>query len=180
MPVEDPLAWVDLEMTGLDPDHDRILEIAAVVTDGRLDVVEATESLPIHQPEEVLHRMNEWNRRHHGDSGLLERVRRSAYDEQAAEAEVLACVRRHCAPQAAPLAGNTVHQDRRFLAHWMPRLDETLHYRIVDVSTVKELVRRWAPDVFAHRPAKKSAHRALEDIHESIEELRYYHEKVFR
>lgn len=182
---EDPVAtnllvWLDLEMTGLDPYRERILEIAAVVTSAELEVVAEGPSLVVHQPDEVLDGMGPWCTEHHGASGLTERVRASTLGEEEAERQILEFVAAHCAEATAPLAGNSVHTDRAFLARYMPRLDGYLHYRIVDVSTVKEVVRRWYPSVFSRRPRKKSTHRALDDIVESIEELRFYRDRVFR
>ncbi|MEM1415451.1 MAG: oligoribonuclease [Myxococcota bacterium] len=179
-PRDDRLVWIDLEMTGLEPDRDRIIEIAAIVTDGELETVAEGPNLVVHQSDEVLAAMDEWNTTHHGASGLTARVRASTLGEEAAEAEVLAFLRAHCNERTAPLAGNSVHQDKRFLARYMPALDGFLHYRIVDVSTIKELGRRWYPEPYAGRPAKKGAHRALDDIRESIDELRYYRKAMFK
>ncbi len=179
-PRDDRLLWLDLEMTGLDPETDRILEIAAIVTDGELEIVAEGPNLVVHQSDAVLAGMDEWNTTHHGASGLTERVRASRSAEAEVEAEVLAFVQAHCTERSAPLAGNSVHQDKRFLAKYMPTLDGYLHYRIVDVSTIKELGRRWYPEPYAGRPKKRGAHRALDDIRESIEELRYYRKSMFR
>ena len=167
-------------MTGLDPERERIIEIAAVVTDGDLNVIAVGPSLVIHQPDSVLQAMDDWNQSHHSASGLLERVRATDMTDELAETRMLAFVAEHCEPGECPLAGNSVHRDRRFLRRYMHRLDEFLHYRIIDVSTIKELVRRWYPQVFARAPKKSAGHRALEDIHESIAELRYYRASVFR
>lgn len=174
------LVWMDLEMTGLDPDRDRIIEIAALITNGELEVVAEGPNLVVHQPDELLAAMDEWNTQHHGESGLTERVRASTVSEQQAEQAVLAFLSEHCEPRTAPLAGNSVHQDRRFLRRYMPSVDEFLHYRLVDVSTVKELGRRWYPEAYARRPPKNATHRALDDIRESIEELRYYRQAFFK
>jgi oligoribonuclease len=174
------LVWMDLEMTGLDADRERIIELAVLVTDAELEVVAEGPHLVIHQPDAVLEAMDDWNTKHHTESGLVERVRASTIDDAAAEAEVLAFLAQHVAERAAPLAGNSVHNDRVFLHRYMPRLEAFLHYRNVDVSTVKELVRRWYPQLFAQRPTKKGSHRALDDIRESIEELRYYRRSAFR
>lgn len=176
----DRLVWIDLEMTGLDPERERIIEIAVVVTDGDLGVVAEGPNLVIHQPDSILRAMDDWNQRHHGASGLIDRVRAATVSEAQAEAQVLAFVAEHCESGKCPLAGNSVHRDRRFLRRYMRQLDEYLHYRIIDVSTVKELVRRWYPQAFASAPEKRDSHRALDDIHESIAELRYYRESVFR
>lgn len=182
MPVQerDRLVWMDLEMTGLNPDRERIIEIAAVVTDGQLAVIAEGPTIVIHQPEALLQAMDAWNQHHHGASGLIDEVRASTVTDAEAEARVLAFVSEHCERGACPLAGNSVHRDRRFLRRYMRQLDEYLHYRIIDVSTVKELVKRWYPQVFAQAPEKGDNHRALGDIHESIAELRYYRESVFR
>ena len=168
-----------MEMTGLDDVTDRVLEVATLVTNAELDVVAEGPALTIHQDEAVLAAMDEWNTRHHTASGLVERVRQSEVSLTEAEAVTLAFVERHCAPATAPLCGNSVWQDRRFLARHMPVLNEYLHYRIVDVSTVKELARRWRP-ALVDGFEKKSAHRALDDIRESIAELRYYRDHFFR
>jgi oligoribonuclease len=177
---DDLLVWMDMEMSGLDPDKESILEIATLLTNGALEVVAEGPDLVIHQPEELLAAMDEWNTKHHGASGLIDRVRASTVTLAQAEAETLAFVQKHCNKRKAPLAGNSVHQDRRFLERYMPKLEGWLHYRNVDVSTVKELARRWYPEVFTKRPDKKEAHRALDDIRESIEELRYYRANVFK
>lgn len=182
MPTEpsllQPLVWMDLEMSGLDPDRDRILEIAVIVSDGALARLLEGPELAVHQPDSVLNAMDEWNTRHHGESGLVERVAASGLDEGAVEEQVLAFLREHVPEGVAPLAGNSVHQDRAFLRRWMPRLHAWLHYRNVDVSTVKELARRWAPQVLADAPAKAGNHRALDDIRESIRELSHYRSRL--
>lgn len=174
------LVWMDLEMSGLEVDQCRILEIATLVTDGQLEVLAEGPELVVHQPDAVLAAMNDWNRDHHGASGLTERVRASTTSEADAERLTLEFVAAHVGPRAAPLAGNSVHQDRAFLGRYLPRLEQHLHYRNVDVSTVKELVRRWYPAAYEQRPKKKAKHRALDDIRESIEELRYYRKVAFR
>jgi oligoribonuclease len=176
----DNLVWIDLEMSGLDPTRERILEAAVIVTTSELEVVAEGPNLVIHQPDEVLERMDEWNREHHGASGLTERVRSSALGEREAEERLLAFVREYCDERSCPLAGNSVHLDREFLKRYMPALTAFLHYRIVDVSTIKELARRWFPAAREAAPPKKSTHRALDDIRESIEELRYYRQAIFR
>ena len=175
-----PLVWMDLEMSGLDAQKERILEIAVLVTDANLEVIAEGPELVVHQPEEVLAAMDPWNREHHTESGLAERVRASTVSELEAEARVLAFIEAHCQKGASPLCGNSIGQDRRFLARYMPRIDAYLHYRNIDVTTVKELARRWHPELFEKRPNKKGLHRALEDIRESIEELRWYRENVFK
>ena len=173
------LVWIDLEMTGLDPDTDRILEIATIVTTRDLEVIEEGPVIAIHQPEAVLAAMDEWNQEHHGASGLIERVRASRFSEADAEAETLAFLRRHVPERASPMCGNSICQDRRFLARGMPRLEAWFHYRNLDVSTLKELAARWAPALLEGF-RKRNTHQALEDIRESIEELRYYREHFIR
>ena len=174
------LVWIDMEMSGLDPERDRVLEIAVLVTDGELNVIAEGPNLVVHQSEEVLAGMDEWNTTHHGASGLIDRVRASTIDDSVAESAVLGFVQEHCAPRTAPLCGNSVHQDRRFLVRYMPALEAYLHYRIVDVSTIKELGSRWYPAAYERRPPKRAQHRAMDDIRESLEELRYYREAFFR
>ncbi|HVM14381.1 MAG TPA: oligoribonuclease [Egibacteraceae bacterium] len=179
--MQDPLVWIDLEMTGLDVERDRIVEVAAIVTDGALDAVEEGPQLVIHAPDEALHAMVDVVRDMHAKSGLTEAIRASRVTVGEAEEQVLAFVRRHVpAERGAPLAGNSIHADRLFLRRYMPTLEAYLHYRNVDVSTVKELVRRWYPEAFASRPYKGGGHRALADIRESIDELRYYRRIAFR
>jgi len=173
------LVWMDLEMTGLDPDRDTILEIATLVTDERLALVAEGPVLVIHQPEHTLAALDDWNREHHTASGLVARVRTSTLTMDAAEAETLAFVTSFCPERTSPLCGNSIHQDRRFLTRYMPRLEAYLHYRNIDVSTVKELVRRWYPDG-PQPPEKTHAHLALDDIRESIAELRFYRQHYFR
>jgi oligoribonuclease len=178
-PSENNLAWMDLEMTGLDPFRDQIIEIATIVTDDRLEILATGPVIAIHQPEHVLAAMDEWNRKHHGDSGLLSRVRTSGYDEQRAERETLAFLQRYVPAKKSPLCGNSICQDRRFLARCMPRLESYFHYRNLDVSSLKILAQRWAPQV-AESFKKNGAHLALEDIKESIAELRHYRELLLR
>lgn len=173
-----PLVWMDLEMTGLDPQKDVILEIATVVTEASLDVLAEGPNLPVHYPEDALRSMDAWSRNQHQSSGLLDRVRTSPYDCRKAEQETLSFLSRYCKKGESPLCGNTIWQDRRFLIQYMPELEGFLHYRNVDVSTLKELVLRWYPSLPAY--AKKKAHLAHSDILESISELRYYREHVFR
>jgi oligoribonuclease len=178
MPRTDRLIWIDLEMTGLVPDSDRIIEIATVVTDADLRVIAEGPVVAVHQPDAVLAAMDEWNTRTHGASGLIARVRASRADEAAAERETLEFLAAHVDAGKSPMCGNSICQDRRFLARGMPALERYFHYRNLDVSTVKELARRWAPDVAA-AVAKESRHTALADVHESIEELRHYRAKLF-
>ena len=173
--VADPnnLVWLDMEMTGLVPDSDRILEIALLVTDSELRLVAEGPVLVVHQPDEVLEAMDSWNRSVHRKSGLVEKVRASTLDEAAAERQALEFLAAHVPAGASPMCGNSICQDRRFLARWMPRLESFFLYRNLDVSTLKELVRRWKPEAMKGL-AKESRHEALADIRESIEELKYY------
>lgn len=179
--MKNPLVWIDLEMTGLDVERDRIVEVAAIVTDGTLEVVVEGPDLVVHAPDDALDSMVDVVRGMHEKSGLTAAIRASDLSVAAAEAQVLDFVREHV-PQArsAPLAGNSISADRMFLARYMPALEAHVHYRNVDVSTVKELVRRWYPETYAARPPKEGDHRALADIRESIEELRYYRRAAFR
>jgi oligoribonuclease len=173
------LVWLDMEMTGLDPDRDRILEVAVVVTDARLGAVAEGPVLVVHQADRVLDAMDEWNRTTHGRSGLVDRVRASGLSEADAEERLLAFLAGHVPAKASPMCGNSICQDRRFLARWMPRLEGYFHYRNLDVSTLKELMRRWRPDL-ARGVVKQGKHEALADIYESIEELKYYRERFLK
>ncbi len=175
---QERLVWMDLEMTGLDPERHRILEVASLITDAHLKVLAEGPVIAICQPDEVLVAMESWSRRTHRKSGLLKRVEASPYDTTAAERLTLEFIRGWVDEGASPLCGNSVHQDRRFLVREMPKLDAYLHYRLIDVSTVKELVRRWYPPGL-QAPPKRGTHQALEDIYESIQELRWYREHVF-
>jgi oligoribonuclease len=174
-----PLVWIDMEMSGLVPERERILEVAMLVTDAELNEIAAAPVLVIHQPDAVLDAMDSWNRSTHGKSGLVDKVRASTLDEAAAEKILVDFLKPIVAARLAPLCGNTVHQDRRFMARYMPALDEYLHYRIIDVSTLKELAKRWRPDVIAGF-AKEGKHEALADIQESIEELKHYRATFLR
>ena len=173
------LVWIDLEMTGLDTRADHIIEIATIVTDGSLAVIAEGPSLAIHQPESVLAGMDEWNRTTHGASGLLQRVRDSRLTAAEAEARTLEFLALHAEPGASPMCGNSICQDRRFLAREMPTLEKFFHYRNLDVSTVKELARRWAPAVLAG-VQKTSTHLAIDDVRESIKELEHYRRSFMR
>ena len=173
------LVWIDLEMTGLDPDRDRIIEVAVVVTDAHLANRIAGPVLAIHQSDAVLDAMDAWNKGTHGRSGLTDRVKASTVDEAQAETLVIDFLQRHVPKGKSPMCGNSICQDRRFLARTMPRLEAFFHYRNLDVSTLKELARRWKPDIMAGFH-KAQAHTALADIEESIDELAYYREHLLR
>ena len=173
------LIWVDLEMTGLDPQADQIIEIATIVTDKNLNVLEEGPVLAIHQPDEILNGMDEWNTQHHGDSGLIERVKNSTHSVLDAEQQTLEFLRRYVPSRKSPMCGNTICQDRRFMARLMPQLEDFFHYRNLDVSTLKELARLWKPELLMGFE-KKGAHLALDDIRESIEEMKYYRETFIR
>jgi len=171
------LIWIDMEMTGLVPDTDRIIEIAMLVTDAELRVIAEGPVLVLHQPDEVLDAMDSWNKGTHKKSGLIDKVRASRLAEAEAEAQAVAFLRQHVAANVSPMCGNSICQDRRFLARWMPKLEAHFHYRNLDVSTLKELVRRWKPEVLKGF-SKEGKHEALADILESIEELKFYRKTV--
>lgn len=175
----DNLVWIDLEMTGLVPETDRIIEIATLVTDKELNVLATGPELAIHQDESVLAGMDEWNVEHHTSSGLCDRVSASTVNEREAEQATLEFLSDYVPARTSPMCGNTVCQDRRFLARYMPELEAFFHYRHIDVSTFKELAKRWAPSVLDGLQ-KQSAHRALADIEESVDELRHYRAHLFR
>jgi oligoribonuclease len=170
---KNPLVWIDMEMSGLVPDRDRILEVAMVVTDSELGTIAEAPVYVIHQPDAVLEAMDSWNKAAHGRSGLVDKVRASTFTEAEVESRLIEFLKPLVPAGASPLCGNTVHQDRRFMARYMPAFDAYLHYRIVDVSTLKELAKRWRPDVL-QGIAKEGRHEALADVYESIEELRHY------
>lgn len=174
----DNLIWIDLEMTGLDTDTDAIIEIATVITDNELTVLAEGPSLVIHQSDSVLAAMDEWNQKQHRKTGLIERVRISRIDEREAELQTLDFLSQYVPKGKSPMCGNSVCQDRRFLARCMPGLEAYFHYRNLDVSTLKELARRWYPKI-AKGFRKDSSHLALDDVHDSIDELRYYREHLF-
>jgi len=172
------LIWIDLEMTGLSPEQDVIIEIATIVTDADLRTIAEGPMLAIHQSDERLAAMDEWNTRQHGGSGLTQRVRESQISMADAEQQTLKFLQKHLEAGHSPMCGNSICQDRRFMARYMPKLEAFFHYRNLDVSTLKELARRWKPEVL-NGMKKKSSHLALDDIKDSIEELRYYRGKFF-
>ena len=167
------LVWLDLEMTGLLPETDRIIEIATLVTDAQLNILAEGPTIAIKQSDAALAAMDNWNQKHHGASGLIDRVRKSTVDEQEATRQTLEFLQQYSTRNASPLCGNSICQDRRFMAKHMPELESFFHYRNLDVSTLKELVRRWRPELLDGM-VKKGAHLAMDDIRESVEELRFY------
>ena len=175
----DPLLWLDLEMTGLDPKKCTVLEIGVIITDGELEVIDEGPAIAIHHSDKVLNGMEPWSRYHHKKSGLTQACRESKIRMKKAEDLVLGFVQKHCKKNTALLCGNTIWQDRRFLVKYMPKLESWLHYRMIDVSSVKELVKRWYPTDHKMPREKKQTHRVMEDVRESIDELRYYRKKVF-
>jgi oligoribonuclease len=176
---EDNLIWIDLEMTGLEPQQDQIIEIATVVTDANLVILAQGPVIAIHQPDAIMNAMDAWNTSHHGDSGLTSRVRQSNSSMADAERETLEFLRNYVVPGKSPMCGNSICQDRRFMARLMPELEAFFHYRNLDVSTLKELARLWKPDLVGGF-VKKGAHLALDDILESIDELKYYRDCFIR
>lgn len=173
------LVWIDLEMTGLDPDEDVIIEIATIVTDSQLNTLAEGPVIAIKQPDALLDAMDEWNTNTHGSSGLIQRVQDSSINCHEAEQQTLDFLHQHVAAGSSPLCGNSVHQDRRFLVRYMPELESFVHYRNLDVSTLKELASRWRPELLAGFK-KTGSHQALDDIRESINEMRYYREHFLR
>ncbi len=180
MKARDNLIWIDLEMTGLDPDNDKIIEIATIVTDKHLNVLAEGPSLIIHQADSVLDGMDSWNTRQHNQSGLVSRVKASQLTEAIAEEQTLIFLEKHVDAGKSPMCGNTICQDRRFLYRYMPKLEKFFHYRHLDVSTVKTLASYWAPQVAEGLPKKESQHLALEDIKDSINEMRYYRDNFIK
>ncbi|MBO6848847.1 MAG: oligoribonuclease [Marinobacter sp.] len=176
---ENNLVWIDLEMTGLDPEKEKIIEMATIVTDSELNLVAEGPVIAIHQPDSLLNAMDEWCTRTHGESGLTQRVKDSKISEREAELATIKFLKQHVAPGKSPLCGNSIGQDRRFLVKYMPELEDFFHYRNLDVSTIKELARRWRPDVLAG-VKKKGSHLALDDIRDSIDELRHYRATFFK
>ncbi|XP_029925640.1 small fragment nuclease [Myripristis murdjan] len=174
------MVWVDLEMTGLDIEKDHIIEMACIITDSELNILAEGPNLIINQSDELLDGMSDWCKEHHGKSGLTQAVRDSKISLQQAEYEFLSFIRQHTPPGQCPLAGNSVHADKKFLDKYMPQFMYHLHYRIIDVSTIKELCRRWFPEEYKMAPQKKASHRALDDIRESIRELQFYRANVFK
>jgi len=171
------LIWVDLEMTGLDPETDRVIEIATIVTDSNLNVLAEGPVIAVHQSDDVLNAMDEWNTKTHGNSGLTQRVKDSTIDEAEAQRQTIEFLRGYIGKGVSPMCGNSVHQDRRFMVKYLPELEAFFHYRNLDVSTLKELARRWAPEKLAGLQ-KQGSHKALDDIRESIEELKYYRQHI--
>lgn len=174
----DNLIWIDLEMTGLNPEKERIIEMATIVTDSQLNVIAEGPVLAIHQPDELLNAMDAWNTKQHNSSGLVSRVKASTVTEAEAEARTLEFLKQHVPAGKSPMCGNSVHQDRRFLYRYMPELERFFHYRHIDVSTIKELALRWAPQVYGGLE-KSAKHLALDDIRESIEEMKFYRANLF-
>lgn len=175
---EKHLIWLDCEMTGLDPDSERIIEIATIVTDSQLSIVAEGPSIVVNQPDDLLDNMDDWNTKQHSESGLIDRVRKSTVTEKEAEQQMLAFLKQYVPPGVSPLCGNSIHQDRRFLERYMPDLNNFFHYRNLDVSTIKILAERWAFYLLGGID-KQSKHLALEDVKESINELKYYREYFF-
>lgn len=173
------LIWVDMEMTGLQPEVNRVIEVAAVITDAQLNVIHKCPVIAIHQSERIMHSMDAWNTATHGRSGLIDRVLASTVDEEEASDILLAEFARFVGPQKSPMCGNTIGQDRRFMSRWLPRLEAYFHYRYIDVSTLKELARRWRPEIVTGF-RKATCHEALSDILESIDELKYYRELMMK
>ncbi len=178
MKSEKNLIWIDMEMTGLVPEHDRILEIATIITDDQLNILAEGPVIAVSQPEELLNGMDEWCTTHHTQSGLLERVRREGVTEREAELKTLEFISQYVPPKASPICGNSIGQDRRFLYKYMPELQAYFHYRYLDVSTIKILANLWKPQIMPLF-SKKECHLALEDIRESIAELKFYRENFF-
>ncbi len=173
------LIWIDLEMTGLDPDTDLIIEIATIITDKNLNILAEGPVLAVHQAESAIIAMDDWNQKHHGQSGLIERIKASKIDDAEAEKQTIEFLQKWVPTNTSPICGNSICQDRRFLYRYMPKLEAYFHYRNLDVSTLKELAARWAPELLEGFN-KKSAHKALDDIIESIDEMKYYREHFIK
>ncbi|MBR1375171.1 MAG: oligoribonuclease [Cardiobacteriaceae bacterium] len=178
MRSEENLVWIDLEMTGLNPEEDRILEMAAIVSDKDLNIIAESEVFIINQDKKILENMNEWCKNQHGKNGLIEKVLASKLDEKSAENQMLEFLQKYCYKNKSPLCGNSIWQDRRFLCKYMPELESFFHYRNIDVSSVKELAKRWYPEAKQYK--KNNNHRALDDIRESIQELDFYRKELFK
>lgn len=178
--MEQNIVWVDLEMTGLDINKDHIIEMACIVTDGQLNIVEEGPDIVIKQPDDLLDSMDEWCTKHHGESGLTAAVKNSQISIQECEQTMLDFITKHTKKGKSCLAGNSVHCDKEFLNKYMPNVMAQLHYRIIDVSSMKELAKRWYPEVIDNSPTKSFSHRALQDVKESIEELQYYRKRIFK
>lgn len=176
---ENPIVWLDLEMTGLDFHLDKILEASCIITDHNLNIIAEAPNLIIHQSEDVLSSMNEWCIKKHHETGLTELCRKSDITLEAAEKTLLKFLKQHVPKGVCPLAGNTIYMDRIFIKEYMPQVENYLHYRIIDVSSIKELCKRWNPEIFSNAPEKKLVHRSTDDIKESIEELKYYRNFMF-
>ena len=177
--MEKKLIWLDLEMTGLDPNAERIIEIFTAVTNEDLTEIIDGPTIVISQPQEYIDAMDDWNQTHHGDSGLIEDVLKSKVTQKEAEQETLRFLREHVKKNSSPLCGNTVWHDRKFLTLYMPELEDYFHYRCIDVSSVKELTKRWRPEISIQHSNKTAAHRAQADVYESINELRFYRDTIF-
>jgi len=173
------LVWLDMEMTGLVPETDRIIEVAMVVTDNDLNTIAEAPTLVVHQPDSVLDAMDNWNKSTHGKSGLIDRIKVSTLNEAQVEEQFLAFLKEHIPARTSPICGNSICQDRRFMARWMPKLEDYFHYRNLDVSTLKELAKRWKPEV-AQGIKKHGKHEALADIYESIEEMKHYRDNFLK
>ncbi|MDP1526132.1 MAG: oligoribonuclease [Rhodocyclaceae bacterium] len=176
---QNALVWLDMEMTGLEPDRDRIIELAMVITNSQLEVIAESAVWVVHQPDDVLDGMDDWNKKTHGKSGLIEKVKSSVLAEAEVEAQALDFLKRQVPAGKSPMCGNSICQDRRFMARYMPKLETYFHYRNLDVSTLKELCKRWTPEI-AKGVKKGGRHEALADIYESIEELKYYREHFLK
>ena len=176
---ESNLIWIDLEMTGLEPQTDRVIEIATIITDKDLNVLAEGPVIAVHQSDETMAGMDDWNQQHHGDSGLIERVKNSTVDEKEMAKQTMDFLSQWVPAGKSPMCGNSICQDRRFLARWVPDLEEFFHYRNLDVSTLKELASRWQPDILSGF-VKKATHQALDDTRESIEELKYYRQHFIK
>lgn len=173
------LVWLDMEMTGLNPEHDRIIEVAMIITDKNLNTLAQSDIFVIHQSDEMMDNMDEWNTATHGRTGLTERVKASSLTEAEVEEKLIAFLQEWVPEKTSPMCGNTIHQDRRFMVRYMPKLENYFHYRNLDVSTLKELARRWRPEI-AKGVIKRGAHQALDDIQESIEEMKYYRDNFLK